>query len=97
MSLPSPDEARKALKNPLRRRLLPVFIANQPLSPKEAAALIGEPLPSVSYHVKKLVKLHLLVLHSREPVRGAIKNYYVPNEAILDLPSIREILTSDLP
>lgn len=92
MSPPSDSEVKKFLKNPLRRRLLPIFIENYPLSPREAADLLGEPLPTVSYHVKRLVTLKFLILHSREPVRGALKNYYVPNEEILDHPRVKELL-----
>jgi predicted transcriptional regulator len=96
MSLPSTSETKQALNHPLRRQLLPIFVANQPLSPREAARLVGEPLPSVSYHVRELVKAGFLVLHSREPVRGALKNYYVPSEDILNLPSVRKLLASEL-
>jgi predicted transcriptional regulator len=92
MPLPADAQVKQALRQPLRRRLIPVFIENQPLSPREAARLLGESLPSVAYHVRELVKLQFLVLHSREPVRGALKNYYVPNEEILELPSIKELI-----
>lgn len=58
---------------------------------------MGEPLPSVSYHVRVLVKLRFLVLYSREPVRGAVKNYYVPNEEILGIPSVKALLAQTRP
>jgi hypothetical protein len=29
-------------------------------------------------------------------VRGALKNYYVPSEDILNLPSVRKLLASEL-
>lgn len=94
MPLPSDAEMKQALGHPLRRQLIPIFVGNQPLSAREAARLVGEPLPSVAYHVKELVRLGILVLHSREPVRGALKNYYVPNEEILELPSIKEFIAN---
>ena len=92
MSLPSATEASKALKHPLRRQLIPIFAANEPLSPREAAQLVREPLTLVSYHVKELVKLKFLVLSSREQVRGVLKNYYVLNENVLDLPKVQRLI-----
>jgi hypothetical protein len=44
-----------------------------------------------------LVELQFLVLHSREPVRGALKKYYIPNEEILELPRVKELLTRTRP
>lgn len=92
MPLPADAQVKRALGQPLRRRLIEIFIENQPLSPREAARLLGEPLPPVAYHVRELVKLQFLILHSREPVRGALKNYYVSNEEILELPRIKELI-----
>lgn len=80
----------------MRRRLLPLFVDNQPLSPREAAGIVGKPMALVSYHVKKLVKFKFLILSSREPVRGALKNYYVPNEDVLDLPAVRRLLDEEM-
>ena len=92
MSRPSDTEVRQALKHPLRRRLLPMFVASKQLSPREAASFSGEPLTRVTYHVKELVKYNFLVLDRREPVRGALKNYYVPNKEVLELPAVIELL-----
>lgn len=92
MSAPSELEVKQALRHSLRKRLMPIFLASQPLSPKEAARLVGEPLSSVAYHVKVLVKFQFLVLHSTEPVRGAQKSYYILNEAILSLDSVRDLM-----
>lgn len=93
MPRPSDSDARKALKHPLRGHLFQIFYLQQPLSPSEAADLVAEPLPLVSYHVRELVKFELLILSSREPVRGALKNYYVPSEDALDLPSVKRLLS----
>ena len=97
MPLPSSSEMERALRHPLRRQLIAIFIANQPLSPREAASLVGKPLTLVAYHIRELVKLHFLVLHSREPVRGALKNYYVTNEETLELPMVKELLAEIRP
>ena len=93
MSRPSDTEANQALRHFLRRRLFRTFVANQPLSPREAASLVGEPLALVSYHVRELVKFNFLILSSREPVRGALKNYYIPNEDVLEIPSVKRLLS----
>ena len=92
MSPPSDSDVRQALKHPLRRRLMPIFFANRPLSPREASRLVGKPLSNVSYHIGVLVKYQFLVLHSKEPVRGTEKSYYVPNEEVIDLPLVKNLL-----
>lgn len=95
MSSPSDIEAQKALKHALRRHLFQIFILQQPLSPSEAADLVAEPLSLVSYHVRELVKYKFLILSSREPVRGTLKNYYVPSEDALAMPSVKRLLSED--
>jgi hypothetical protein len=47
--------------------------------------------------VTALVKLNLLILSGREPVRGALKNYYVPNEEALKHPVVRNFLAQNQP
>jgi len=93
--VPSDPEVSQALKHPIRRRLVPIFIAHRALSPREAARILPAPLPSVSYHVRVLVKVHFLVLRNQEAVRGATKSYYEPNKEILNLPVVRELLEGD--
>jgi predicted transcriptional regulator len=92
MSLPSDPEVEKALKHPLRKRLVPIYLASQPLSPKEAARLVGEPLSSVAYHVNELVKFRFLVFHSSEAVRGTQKSYYILNDGIPNIRGVKELL-----
>jgi hypothetical protein len=96
MPRPSDTQARKALRHALRRKLYLLFVIHQPLSTREAARLVGEPLSLVAYHVRGLVRLHFLVLDSTEPVRGAVKSYYVPNEDAMDLPAVTKLM-ADLP
>jgi hypothetical protein len=86
-------EVARALKHPLRLRLLPVFIANRPLSPAEASRLIDAPLSDVSYHVRVLVKFKFLILQDKEQVRGAVKSYYLPSEAVLNSSIVEQFLT----
>jgi predicted transcriptional regulator len=83
-------EVAQALKHPLRQKLLPVFIANRPLSPKEAAHLLEEPLSDVSYHVKVLVDYGFLVLRAQAQIRGALKSYYLPNDETLNSTFVKE-------
>ena len=85
-------EVAQALKHPLRLQLLPVFIANSPLSPKEASGLIDASLSDVSYHVRVLVKFRFLVLYEEERVRGALKSYYLPNDEVLKSPLVKQFL-----
>lgn len=92
MSLPSNDDMRKAVKHPLRKELIAVFVARWPLSPGEASRLLARPLPEVSYHVRVLVKLKLLELHRQEFGKGTVTSYYLPNREILDLPIIKSLL-----
>lgn len=92
MSVLTKVEVAQALKHPLRLRLLPVFFANRPLSPEEASRIIDAPLSDVSYHVRVLVKFKFLVLHHKEPVRGAVKHYYLPTDEVLNSPIVKHFL-----
>ena len=86
------SEVAQALKHPLRRKLVRAFGAVHPLSPKEASHQIGAPLSDVCYHVRVLVDFGFLALHSKEQVRGAQKNYYVPNREVLNSPKVEALL-----
>jgi DNA-binding transcriptional ArsR family regulator len=88
-------EIAQALKHPLRRKLLSTFIAHRLLSPKEAARLLDAPLDSVSYHVRVLVEYEFLILRARAPVRGALKNYYVANEEVLNSPIVQQFIAEN--
>jgi DNA-binding transcriptional ArsR family regulator len=86
-----------ALNHPIRRTLLKLFLeADAALSPKELAALTGEKLPTVSYHVRVLADKSAVELAEEEPVRGSVAHFYRATEltrntpwvlASLDLPS----------
>ncbi len=96
MAAPSNDELKKAFRHPLRQQLVPIFCARQPLSPSQASRLVRQPLRTVSYHVRVLVRYQLLVLHSTKQVRGVMAHYYIPNEETLGLPIARELLAEAL-
>lgn len=97
MALPSDLEVKKALRHPLRRQLVLILLASQPLSPTEAARLVGEPLSSVAYHMKELVRFRFLVLDSSEAVRGTEKSFYILNDGITDLRGVKELLAKRRP
>lgn len=65
----------KALAHPLRARLLATLNERQ-ASPNELAKLHGEPLGTVSYHVRILADLDCVELVDTARRRGAIESYY---------------------
>jgi DNA-binding transcriptional ArsR family regulator len=65
----------RALNHPLRVRILAV-LNEQVASPKELAAVLGEELSNVSYHVRELHKLDCVEVAKREQIRGAVKTTY---------------------
>jgi DNA-binding transcriptional ArsR family regulator len=70
-----------ALNHPTRRALLKLFLENEAaLSPKELAALTGEKLPAISYHVRVLSDKNAIELAEEEPVRGSVAHFYRPTE-----------------
>lgn len=89
-------EVAQVLKHPLRRRLLSVFIANRPLSPKEAADLLEVSIGDVSYHVRVLAQYKFLVLRAKGQVRGTQKNYYLPNDEVLSSTVVKEFFRIEL-
>lgn len=89
------EEIKQALKHPLRRRLMPAFIANRFLSPKEAADLIEASVTDVAYHVRVLVKYKFLVLRAKGQKRGAQKSYYLPNDELLNSSVLKEFFAEN--
>jgi DNA-binding transcriptional ArsR family regulator len=89
----------RAIAHPLRRELLRL-LSEQEASPSELADQLGEPIPNVSYHVRKLADLDLVELVRTTPRRGATEHHYravgttfFPGEVLAGLPaSIRETL-----
>jgi DNA-binding transcriptional ArsR family regulator len=51
-------------------------LADRAASPKEIAAILGEKVPTVSHHVKKLERLQLVELIEEKEVRGAVQHIY---------------------
>jgi DNA-binding transcriptional ArsR family regulator len=92
MPLPSDTEIEKVLSSPIRRKLIPLFAENRPLNPKAASDLLRERLSTVSYHVRKLVDYHFLTVARKEPVRGTVRTFYLPDDEVLDHPLVRKLL-----
>lgn len=72
---PSADQLLKALGHPLRRRILRA-IDGEVGSPAKLAEKLGEPLPSVSYHVRALDRCGALRPAGTRAVRGTIEHFY---------------------
>jgi len=76
-----------ALKHPLRRLLLKLYIeTGEMLSPKELALQTRQPLSSVSYHVRKLAEAGAVVLAEVRPARGAVQHFYRATPAVRKTP-----------
>src|SRR4051794_13068602 len=68
-----------AMSHPLRARVLKV-LNERVASPKEIADELGEPIPNVSHHAKRLVQLGCAELVDKRQVRGAIEHFYRATE-----------------
>src|SRR4051794_16812566 len=69
------DRVFKAIAHPLRQRLLH-RLGKGVASPRQLAAELGEPLNSVSYHIKILKKYGAIELVENKQVRSVIEHFY---------------------
>jgi DNA-binding transcriptional ArsR family regulator len=65
-----------ALRHPLRRQILQAMPDGQPLSPRQLATSLAQPLSNVSYHVRVLVDCGVLELVRTRQVRGSMQHFY---------------------
>ena len=66
-----------ALRHPLRRQILQAMAGEpQPLSPRELASSLAQPLSNVSYHVRVLADCSVLELVRTRQVRGSMQHFY---------------------
>jgi hypothetical protein len=90
------EQARRnrsiAMSHPLREKIH-LILTERTASPKEISDEIGLPVPNVSHHMKRLVKLDCAQLVDKRQVRGAIEHFYratekhlVTDEEWCDLP-----------
>lgn len=87
----------RAIAHPLRLEILRAL--GERASPTELSRKLGEPLGTVSYHVRVLADLGLLRLVEQAPRRGAIEHYYeVAPGVVADMlrPSLDEKGREDL-
>ncbi len=62
--------------HPLRRRIWYAMAEQRPISPRELADVLHEPVNDVAYHVRRLRDLGIIELASTQPVRGATQHFY---------------------
>jgi DNA-binding transcriptional ArsR family regulator len=62
--------------HPLRRRIWYAMAEQRPISPRELADVLGEPVNDVAYHVRRLRDLGIIELAGTRPVRGATQHFY---------------------
>lgn len=73
-----------AMSHPLRASVL-TMLTERTASPKEIADQLGEPIPNVSHHAKRLVQLGCAELIDKRQVRGAIEHFYrATDRALVD-------------
>lgn len=65
----------KALAHPLRAKLLTILDRRE-ASPSQLSGELGQPLGTVSYHVRTLHDMGLLRLVGEKRQRGAVEHYY---------------------
>lgn len=73
---PKEENLLIALRHPLRRRILRVMADGKPVSPRELAEALRQPLANVSYHVRVLVQSSAVTLVRTRPTRGSIQHFY---------------------
>jgi DNA-binding transcriptional ArsR family regulator len=62
--------------HPVRRRIWYAMAEQQPISPRELADELHEPVNDVAYHVRVLRDLGVIELAGTRPVRGATQHFY---------------------
>jgi DNA-binding transcriptional ArsR family regulator len=72
------NELLIALRHPLRRQILKAIVENDPISPRQIADELKEPLSNVSYHVRVLADCGVAALVDTTPVRGSMQHFYSP-------------------
>jgi len=71
------DEEIKIFSDPYRMRIINTYIkVGEPLTVKGVADQMGEVPAKVHYHVKKLLRIHILVLDHTKIINGITAKYY---------------------
>jgi predicted ArsR family transcriptional regulator len=73
----APIESLAAIvTHPLRRRIWYAMAEQRPISPRELADELNEPVNDVAYHVRVLRDTGVIELAGTRPVRGATQHFY---------------------
>lgn len=70
----------KAMKHPLRARVLRLLVEREIQSPNELSRVLRADLSDVSYHVRRLEELECVELVRTRPVRGVVEHFYRATE-----------------
>jgi DNA-binding transcriptional ArsR family regulator len=62
--------------HPVRRRIWYAMAEQRPISPRELADELREPVNDVAYHVRRLRDMGIIELAGTRPVRGATQHFY---------------------
>lgn len=89
-------EMIKALASANRQRIMKVILnsVSGPISPREIAHELRQPLANVSYHVRVLAKCEVIDLMETRPVRGSVQHFYSPHRHFMALPWAAAVLDS---
>jgi DNA-binding transcriptional ArsR family regulator len=73
-----PEEADllRALRHPLRRRILREMADGEAISPRRLSTVLQQPLSNVSYHVRVLAECDAVTLVRTAPSRGSVQHFY---------------------
>lgn len=79
------DEEVKIIFDPLRKKIMLVYLRQKkPLTAKQVATILEIAPSKINYHIKKLVDFGALELNKTESINGIIAKYYIcPYETII--------------
>jgi DNA-binding transcriptional ArsR family regulator len=66
----------RALRHPLRRRILREMADGSKASPRGLSNRLRQPLSNVSYHVRVLAECRAITLVGTRPARGSVQHFY---------------------
>jgi len=66
----------RALRHPLRRRILREMADGKAASPRGLSNRLRQPLSNVSYHVRVLAECRAITLVRTRPARGSVQHFY---------------------
>jgi len=79
----------RALRHPLRRRILRRLADGETASPRQLSADLRQPLSKVSYHVRVLADSGAVKLVKARPARGSVEHFY---RRTVEAPWARQVL-----